>query len=1007
MTGWVSVVDRLLGVAESCGGAAAVVCGDGVVSFGEFGALVGRVAGELAGLGVGRGDRVGIVGVRGVGMVVGVWGVWRAGAAFVPLDPELPAARLAVMVADAGVSVVVGPAGGDGVVEGLGCRVVRLGVDGSVAESAGAAAAGAGGLPVGASDAAYVLFTSGSTGRPKGVVVDHGGVAGLVDGLAGVVPQLGGLRVSVNASLAFDACVQQLVQLVWGSCLVMVEEEVRRDPELMVRFLRQARVDVLDCTPTQLRGLVRAGVLSEGPSVVLVGGEALDQRLWDELRAASDVRAVNVYGLTECSVDSTAAVVGWSGPVPCVGRPLVKVRAFVVDAAGALVGPGVVGELWLGGAGVAQGYAGDPVLTASRFVPDGFAGALPGSRLMRTGDLVQWQPDGSLVFVCRADGQVKVRGYRVELAEIEHALLGHTAVEQAAVVARADASGNTRLTAYITAMLDDSRDTDENVHSGRSSQWQAIFEASNPDSQRNDPRFDTRGWNSSYTGLRYDDQTMRAWLDATVTQLLAQAPRKVLEIGCGTGLILFRLAPHSESYTGLDFSVSVLDHIRAAVAAGAPVGPGLRLVQGSAEDVAELCQGSYDLIVMNSVAQYLSSLDHLRQTIDRALSLLAPSGVMYIGDVCSAPLAYARHASIRLFRARSSQSAAELRKAVEQAVHDDPELAVDPVFFTMLADHDPRVTAASVHPRRGTGDDEMTRYRYDVWLRTSGTLVDAAWLDWGADIADLPALRERIGAARGAVLGIRAVPNSRVSADVALAERLTDEQSEDDVQILRTAHAANRAPRCDPALMAELAADAGLHARSSWARGAEDGSFDVAFGAALPDLDQLRWPTAPDPAARSMSNNPMRRTRNRRLHRDLQVWLASRLPEQMRPSALVFLDRIPRTTSGKIDRAALLDLDAANRRPAADDGLAPTDRSLFDILAEVLEHSDFGLDDAFFAVGGDSLRSLEVITLIRHRLSVQVSLAQFMACKSIRELRDLVASPHAQVPATLIPRRSR
>ena len=448
--GFVSVVERWRGVVCGDGGGAGLVAEGGQVSFGELGRRVDVVAGVLAGLGAGRGRRVGVVGGRDGGMVVAVWAVWRCGASFVAVDPGWPAARVAAVLGDAGAGVVVGCGGT--VPAGVVPAVVLDG-EGQVV----AAPPGAGGVPEaagwgwpGAGDEAYVLFTSGSTGRPRGVVVGHGAVAALADGLAGVVPPAGAggrLRVAVNAGLAFDACVQQLVLWAAGHCLVPVPGAVRRDPARLVRFVRERGIDVLDGTPLQVRELAAAGLLvgPGAPRLLLVGGEAVDPGLW-RLLAGSAVAAVNMYGLAECGVDSTTAPVR-PGTAPGIGLPLPGVRAYVLDGAGRPAGPDVVGRLWLAGPGLGHGYLADPVLTADRYRPDPFA-ARPGERMFDTGDLARRRPGGSLDYLGRADRQVKILGQRIEPGEIEAILLAHPAVTAAAVTTRPGPAGHPHLIAY-------------------------------------------------------------------------------------------------------------------------------------------------------------------------------------------------------------------------------------------------------------------------------------------------------------------------------------------------------------------------------------------------------------------------------------------------------------------------------------------------------------------------------------------------------------------------------
>jgi non-ribosomal peptide synthetase component F len=259
-------------------------------------------------------------------------------------------------------------------------------------------------------------------------------------------------RVSLNAPLSFDASVKQWAQLLGGQCLCVIPERVRADAPALLAYLRERGVEVLDTTPAQLRLLLDAGLgdparqPEQGVRVLLVGGEAIDAALWGRL-AAVGLRAYNVYGPTECTVDSTACeVVGAEGP--SIGRALANTRLYILGAAGEVLPAGVVGELHIGGAGVGRGYWRRPGLTAERFLPDGLSGEA-GARLYRTGDLCRYLPDGRVEFVGRSDGQVKLRGYRIELGEVEAALLGHEAVKQAVVAAREDEAGVKLLVAYV------------------------------------------------------------------------------------------------------------------------------------------------------------------------------------------------------------------------------------------------------------------------------------------------------------------------------------------------------------------------------------------------------------------------------------------------------------------------------------------------------------------------------------------------------------------------------
>jgi amino acid adenylation domain-containing protein len=305
---------------------------------------------------------------------------------------------------------------------------------------------------------AYVIYTSGSTGAPKGVVVCHHSVANLFfshrEGvLAPLAVNVGGrrLRVAQTTSFSFDASWDQLLWMFAGHELHVVDEVTRTDPDMLVAYVARQHIDSVDATPSYVQLLVSRGLLDGGrwrPSVIVIGAEAVSEQLWDQLRSVEGVEGFNFYGPTECTVDALMARVNAS-PRPVIGRQITNTRVYVLDVGLQVVPPGVVGELYIAGAGLARGYLRQPGLTAQRFVADPYGPV--GARMYRTGDLVRWRADGELEFVGRADDQVKIRGFRIELGEIETVLAGHPDVAQAVVIARQDRPGDQRLVAYVVA----------------------------------------------------------------------------------------------------------------------------------------------------------------------------------------------------------------------------------------------------------------------------------------------------------------------------------------------------------------------------------------------------------------------------------------------------------------------------------------------------------------------------------------------------------------------------
>ncbi|WP_375503866.1 amino acid adenylation domain-containing protein [uncultured Jatrophihabitans sp.] len=413
------LVTRVRDVAAREPATIAVRSGDVSLTFAELVRTADVVSADLRARGLGSGDVVGLAVGHHAEWLIGVLGIWGAGAAYLALDPLNPPVRSGAAVAETGTSLVIGSAAPPHAPHFPGVETVAL----DAAELLRREPVMTVASTLSPEALAYVVYTSGSSGEPKGSLIEHGSLTAFMHNLHSALPDPERRRTySINAPLAFDASVQQLVHLGYGNTLDLVPDDIRLDPRAMVAYLRDHRVDVLDCTPTHLRMLIAQGLLTgpvdhdQFPGMLLVGGEAIENDLWEQLRAAA-VTAFNCYGPTEATVQATLADVRETSS-PTLGRPLPGVRTDVVDANGRPVPVGVPGELRIGGPQVGRGYLRRHELTAEKFVP---APDAAGGRAYLTGDLVALTRTGRLDFLGRIDDQVKVRGHRIELGEIDAA----------------------------------------------------------------------------------------------------------------------------------------------------------------------------------------------------------------------------------------------------------------------------------------------------------------------------------------------------------------------------------------------------------------------------------------------------------------------------------------------------------------------------------------------------------------------------------------------------------
>ena len=942
-----TVVDHWAQQVRRTPDARAVVQGDVVWTFSELDTRATQIAAHLGRRGLGPEKIAAVWLERCPEMVAAILGILKTGAAYLPLDPANPPERLSDMVTDSGAVWVLGDAAapaGAPADRWIDLRAI-LAVPANRADIAR--------LPVeiDPQTLAYVIYTSGSTGRPKGSEIPH---KGLINYLLWAIDayEVGkGDGAPLHSSIAFDLTITSLFPPLLAGKPVQIVPEAAGAGGLAVVLREEVNSSPLKLTPAHLRvlnDLVPAGEAAGRARVFVIGGEQLlPEHVAFWRRHAPATRLINEYGPTEtvvgCCVHEVTDADLTAEAIP-IGHPIAHTRLYVLDANLELLPAGVPGELWIGGAGVARGYRFRPDLTAERFRPDPYA-TEPGARIYRTGDRVRRRADGVLQFLGRFDDQVKLRGHRIEPGEIEAALARHEAVRDVVVMLREDRPGDQRLVAYVVPELERARSGEEAKvwQTEHVDQWRLMFEENyRRPGTSDDPTFNIIGWNSSYDGRPMGSHEIREWLDNTVAQLRERALRRVLEIGCGSGLILFALAPHCEAYAASDLSVATVETVgRVAKDHGLAQ---VQVRQGEATDFTGVAPGGYDLVVINSVVQYFSGPEHLLTVLRGAAAASAPGGTIFVGDVRSLPLLATYHASVQFFQADDSVSRGELAKRVRRAVGREEELVIDPDFFHVLRKWLPAITEVELRPRVGTAVDELTKFRYDVLLRV-GPSEPAVEGQAAKKYQLAPPVARALAA------------DERVLAWI--EGRGTEFAEADTVGAYRTA------------LATTTAAMHGQAAASPEGGSGGDRTQPLAY----------------------FTNNPLQAKLARVLVPALRSHLKSRVPEYMLPAAYVLLDHLPLTVNGKADRKVLPPpaMEVVASEAAYVPPRGPEEEMLAGIWADVLGVPRVGIEDDFFALGGHSLLAAQMVARLRNITGRQLSLAVLFEKPTIAALAETLA----------------
>lgn len=996
--------------------AIAIVSSQGSLTYQDLNHKAEVVAQTLRDRGVQLESLVGLCVERSADLVIGILGIHKAGGAYVPIDPNYPRDRIQFILHDTQVAILLTQSWLADAIFSASVQVLCLDqppepwpLPSELQDT-----------PAPTSDQlAYVIYTSGSTGTPKGVLLTHRGLCNVVEAQRQVFQASCTSRILQFSSLSFDASIFEIA-LAFGSGGTLYIPPVQL-PDL-VQYLKGNAITHALLTPAVLTVIPYAEL--PDLKVLITGGEACSSAVVD--RWAANRRFFNAYGPTETTIWATVAELYPGDHSRIIGRPIPNIQVYVLDAGSNLVPVGIPGELYISGIGLARGYLNRPELTAERFISNPFQDReeSPTTWLYQTGDRALYRPDGTIEFLGRVDTQIKLRGFRVELGEVETALRRHPAIQEAAVVPTEEPSHEMLLIAYfsITSFkrLCDHQVQQtvlESLQRQRLHHWQTLYNQTYQSSLPN-PQFDITGWNSSYTGEPFSLEQMQEWMNDRVGRILALKPKRVLEIGCGTGLLLFQIAPHCEEYVGTDFSPVSLQAIQNQLEVLDL--SQVRLLHRMATDWEGVEPAAFDVVILNSIVQYFPSQDYLMQVLESALQAVAAGGVLFVGDVRSLPLLTAFHTWVQFCQADEGLERLQLRRQVARSQFEDPELAIAPAFFYALRKHFSQIQRAQIHLSRGRSQTEMTQFRYNVLLhvrptqlkRPSGSVHDYQMLhhDYHLYPVTVETIRKQLCEAEPEIFRITNVRNSRVNAAVKTADWLLHEASPKTVGRMREQLQDAVELSIDPQDWWDLEMELPYTVEIFWANSTQAGDYDVLFvrhGAAEIEMD-IPWQD--DLSGYSETNNPLQSQFAQQLVPELRHDLGQILPTYMVPSIFVPLETLPLTVNGKVDRRSLLSFykDTRNFLPTPNAPklenvlLTKTETTIKEIWQDLLRVKQVNIHDNFFELGGHSLLATQMISRVRDAFELELPLKSVFEAPTIAQLAPMIEALET-IPAPKIP----
>lgn len=954
----------------------AILMSDNIMTYKDVFQMANSISKKLLNLGISRNDKVALVFDKGYEQVVAVCGVLYVGAAYVPIDSTFSEEVAYKCLKHAKVKCIITTKKYIKKYGNMGIEIYDFEDIISNKQKTDIKP-----IDTMADDIFAIIFTSGSTGTPKGVILEQQGVQNCFTYTIQKFSLSSKDRIFSVTDLCHDMSIFEMLGLLLvGGGIVMPSAQEKRDVGKWLELIDKYQVTFWSSVPTFMEMLL---VYIEGmkeekirlPMLrnVLLGGGFMNLSLYKRIKAiAKNVSLYNVGGPTETTIwnimHKVTDVDIENGLIP-YGRPIWNTQYHILDENLEYVPINKVGMIYNSGIGVAKGYI-DNELTEKQFI---FHKKIK-ARLYRTGDLGRYNENGEIEIVGRNDLQVKINGKRIELEEIEFHIKKNSRVKEAAVVCTKDK----KLYAFLA--IDKKEMEKPNF-------WKDIFNSAYQDKVVKNTFFDFSGWKSSYTGKQIPNKEMMEWLNNTSRRILELHPSNVLEIGCGTGLIMYKIISQIQSYIGIDLSEIAIEELKNNIKSNKKLKEKAKVFQGSAEHLEKFKGKKFDTIIINSVIMFFDSEEYLTNVINECLELLTENGCLFIGDIIDYNLLKMFRTSINFFKTVNG-NAGELRELIRQDCIRVKDLLVAPQYFEKLLEINCNISGIEMHLKDMHSINEISKFRYDVIIHKS--LQNDLKRESKVERLDFETINTKENGLNDVFqkgmnsFVIHNIPNKLTSCDACLLQLLENAERQKNILEIKDEM---KVYQDGGILPYELYQYGKKYNYKCAVKNSDMQHMEAYYSKKLPFNVNIS-----DDKKNHVVNKPYRLDDNTIFIKELKSELMKELPEYMIPPYVEILETLPLLSNGKVDRRTLEKL--ANEKfeysesEVLDFAFNRDCKHLWSQILNVSYPPD--LEESFWQLGGHSLLALQFLNAIKERYQCHINLTDFFRNPTLKYILERI-----------------